>query len=677
MRRHGTLSATAGVLWLCATVAGCVQGFGLHQRDHSHTKSGEVAVDRAPSEKNRVSGNRSDVRHASFLDTEPTPPDAPVRPSQGVLTVPETPSPEKVPLPLGIPADESPGNADPTDAAKPSFSGKGEKSITLHVDDLDVRKALEILSRQADMSILVSPGVSGNVTLDLRDKTADEILQAVARLCRLKIQRVNDMIFVTARSESPEGEDGRLPVRVYHLNYVKSADVEAMIEPLLSPRGTISRSPDSEVGIKTDAEKAGGNAMAGGDVVIVQDYKNVLKAIDRVVAQIDVQPVQVLIEAVIVSVKLKKGMELGVNFALLDGAQNALGVMGSGAAINAAAGFNPASVIGDVTNVLTNGTDNETTIGTEPTEIKNSTTSTSELSTSGLMRSGFATNDNGVKFGWTGRNTTGFIKALEGMGETKVLACPRLLVLNKQRAEIQLGDRLGYKTITQTQTSTVEKVEFMDVGTLLRIRPFISSDGMIRMEIHPERSSGHLDVRDVPQTNTAQVTTNVLVPDGATIVIGGLMDYEIQMDYEGLPFLSRLPWIGSLFRETTTKRQKKELIVILTPHIWRTDMPGRLNHLGQPRSLGLESRVSTLPKATGDDPPSLFVIPPQSTPSDITPPPRIRLGHVKPKRQTPADFYALPRTCPERILEVLPPDEDVIPIAPLPETPFLYFDETF
>ncbi|MCD4728415.1 MAG: hypothetical protein K8R46_12180, partial [Pirellulales bacterium] len=569
------------------------------------------------------------------------------------------------------------GNADPTNAAKPSFLGKGEKPITLHVDDLDVRKALEILSRQADMSILVSPGVSGNVTLDLRDKTADEILQAIARLCRLKIQRVNDMIFVTARSESPEGEDGRLPVRVYHLDYVKSADVEAMIEPLLSPRGTISRSPDSEVGIKTDAEKAGGNAMAGGDVVIVQDYENVLKAIDRVVAQIDVQPVQVLIEAVIVSVKLKKGMELGVNFALLDGAQNALGVMGSGAAINAAAGFNPASTIGDVANVLTNGTDNETTIGTEPTEIKNSTTSTSELSTSGLMRSGFATNDNGVKFGWTGRNTTGFIKALEGMGDTKVLACPRLLVLNKQRAEIQLGDRLGYKTSTQTQTSTVEKVEFMDIGTLLRIRPFISSDGMIRMEIHPERSSGHLDVRDVPQTNTAQVTTNVLVPDGATIVIGGLMDHEIQMDYEGLPFLSRLPWIGSLFRDTTTNRQKKELIVILTPHIWRPDMPRRLNHLGHPRSLGLESRVSTLPKATGDDPPKLFAIPPQSTPSDITPPPRIRLGHVKPKRQTPSDFYALPRTCPEGVMEVLPPDEDVIPIAPLPETSFPYSDETF
>lgn len=645
MRRHGTLSATAGVLWLCATVAGCVQ---VHQRNQAPIKTVQEAEKRAPSEKNRVvSGNHADVRHAGFLDTEPTPPNAPIRPSPHVSMIPT--SPEEMPLPQGVPAENPSGMADPTYSVKPPTTAGGEKLITLHVDDLDVRKALEILSRQADMGILVSPGVSGNVTLDLRDKTADEILQAIARLCRLKIQCVNGMIFVTARSESPEGEDGNLPVRVYHLDYVKSADVQAMIEPLLSPRGTISSSPDSEVGIEPDVEKAGGNAMAGGDVVIVQDYENVLKAIDRVIAQIDVQPLQVLIEAVIVSVKLNKGMELGVNFALLDSAQNTLGVVGSGAAINAATGFPPASVI----------------------------TSAGKLA--GTTGAGFSEVANGLKFGFVADNTTSFIRALESLGETKVLACPRLLVLNKQRAEIQLGDRLGYKTSTQTQTSTVEKVEFMDVGTLLRIRPFISSDGMVRMEIHPERSSGHLDTNDVPQTNTAQVTTNVLVPDGTTIVIGGLMDYEIQVDYVGLPFLSRLPWIGSLFRETTTKRQKKELIVILTPHIWRPDMPRRLNHLGPPRSLGLESRVSTLPKATGDDPPGLFVIPPQSTPSDISPPPRIRLGHVKPKRQTPSDFYAIPRPAPEGpvgMIEFLPPGENVIPFAPLSDTPHFYIDET-
>ncbi|NLF08194.1 MAG: hypothetical protein GX594_09475 [Pirellulaceae bacterium] len=583
----------------------------------------------------------------------------------------ELPSPpEEIPVPRGLPEAAAPAASVPTYSDRPSPSGGGEKLITLHVDDLDVRKALEIISRQTGTSILVSPGVSGAVTLDLRDKTADEVLNAIARLCRLSIQRADDIVFVTAESEVPEGLDGKLPVRVYHLNYMRSTDVESMVKPLLSPRGTISCSPDSDVGIKSDADKAGGNAMAGGDIVIVQDYENVLKAIDRVIAQIDVQPTQVLIEAVIISVKLNKGMEMGVNFALLDDAQNTLGVVGSGMALNAAAGFNPASVIGNLKsesdNLLSSTLESKTTSGTAPTEIKNTLTNKMETSSSGLMRSGYATNDRGVKFGWTGNNTTGFLKALETMGDTKVLACPRLLVVNKQRAEIQLGDRLGYKTLTQTQTSTTEKVEFMDTGTLLRLRPFISSDGMIRMEIHPERSSGFLDINDVPQTNTAQVTTNVVVPDGATIVIGGLMDNEVQVEYQGLPFLSRLPWIGSLFRDTVTKRQKKELIVILTPHIWRPETPERLNHIGPPRALGLESRVSTLPKATGDDPPELFAIPPGARPSDITPPPKTGIGQAKPKRQTPSDFYALPRPAPAQGPEA--EGEVIISDAPFPES---------
>ena len=680
-RHHNNNFAKLIVLWLCAGMAGCVQGLGSRTLSPATTPIEETAPNRAATTPNADTEHQSSVQQAGYVeDMASALSDRVKQAVPSGLEFPEAAAAptasEVVPAPKAVPAELPSEKSAPSFSVKPSNTIGGGKLISLHIDNLDVRKALEILSRQSGMSIVVSPGVSGNVTMDLRDKTAVEILNAIARLCRLKVQNINDIVFVTAESEMPEGEDGKLPVRVYHLDYVRSSDVELMIKPLLSPRGTISSSPDSEVGIKSDGEQAGGNAMAGGDTVIVQDYENVLKAIDGVVAQIDVQPIQVLIEAVIVSVKLNKGMELGVNFALLDGAQNALGVMGSGAAINAAAGFNPASVIGDVGNLVTNGTDFSTTTGTDPTEIANEITSTSEQTTSGMMRGGLAANEGGMKFGWTGRSTTGFIKALESMGDTKVLACPRLLVVNKQRAEIQLGDRLGYKTNTQTQTSTTEKVEFMDIGTLLRLRPFISSDGMIRMEIHPERSSGHLDIRDVPQTNTAQVTTNVMVPSGTTIVIGGLMDNEVTVGYEGLPFLSRLPWIGSLFRDTITSRQKKELIVILTPHIWRPDAPGRLNFLGKPESLGLESRVSTLPKATGDDPPSLFVIPPDAKPADITPPPITRIGHIRPKRQTPSDFYALPRTCPDPCVEP-PPLGDMMPDAPLPESVYPFPDEMY
>ncbi len=446
--------------------------------------------------------------------------------------------------------------------------------ITLHVDDLDVRKALEMLSREAGVNILVSPGVSGKVTINLRNKTLYEILSVLADLCHFVVRREQDVIFVTTPAEVRAGEEDELPVRVYHLNYVKSNDLEAMIKPLLSKRGTMSCSPESGVGIKGDSEDTGGNSMAGGEILVVQDYEQVLRTVDHVVAQIDVQPNQVLIQAVILQVTLDKNAELGVNFALLDGviggAAQSLGTMGTGAAINAAAGFTPAQV----------------------------------LTTGGKLVEGFAEDTNGLKFGFVSSNVTGFIDALEKLGDTKVLACPRLLVLNKQRAEIQLGDRLGYQTATQTQTSTVQEVQFMDVGTLLRLRPFISSDGVIRMEIHPERSSGHIDEAGVPQTHSTQVTTNVMVPNGATIVIGGLMDNEVKKDWQGLPLLSRLPWIGFLFRHTADSTVKKELIVILTPHVWQPETPQSLNRVGCPFNLGTDPWAGQRPCVDPNDGPS-------------------------------------------------------------------------
>lgn len=501
---------------------------------------------------------------------------------------------EVVPLPQGTPAEGQAGVATP---------GK-EPLITLHVDNLEVSKVMELVSRQAKiLNILVSPGVSGTVTLDLRDKTVDETLRIIANQCRLSVRREKDVIYISTLAESRQIEEDDMPVRVYRLNYVKSTDVEKMIKDLLSKNGKFSASPDSDVGLASDVTqagekskdvKAGGNSMAGGEVIVVQDYEQILKKVDRIVAEIDVQPVQVLIEAVIVSVRLNKEMELGVNFALLDGAGKAVGVVGDGAAINAAAGFTPASV----------------------------------LAAGGLLKgnslSGTAEAVPGLKFGFVDKSTTGFLRALETVGETKVLACPRLLVLNKQRAELHLGDKLGYATTTQTQTSTVQTIQFQEVGTQLRLRPFVSSDGMIRLEVRPERSSGLIDANGIPQVNSAQVTSNVIVPDGATIVIGGLMESEVDSQWQGIPFLSRLPWVGYLFRHTDDTVTKKELVVILTPRIWRPNCPEGLNYVGYPRTLNLEKRLTQTPAAEQRDGPSLY---------ELTAPPAAPIG---PLRDPPA-----------------------------------------
>jgi type II secretory pathway component GspD/PulD (secretin) len=120
--------------------------------------------------------------------------------------------------------------------------------------------------------------------------------------------------------------------------------------------------------------------------------------------------------------------------------------------------------------------------------------------------------------------------------------------------------------LTVTQTSTVENIQFLNVGTLLRIRPFVTPDGMIRMEVHPERSTGDV-VDGIPRTRTNEITTNVMVPNGCTVVLAGLIEEEDVVSLDGVPGLSRLPYLGPFFRREKVTTRRKELVVTLTPRI--------------------------------------------------------------------------------------------------------------
>ncbi len=446
----------------------------------------------------------------------------------------------------------------------------GQNPVYCHLDDIDIRQALEMASRGTGYNIIVSPNITGKITANLSGLGPEQAIDAIVQLGHLVTTRANGVLYVYTADEAKAAaeREGRLPVRVYHLNYVRAIDIEKLIKPLLSKDGKMSTSAPSQQGITTgnpfggapgqpgmagspssgampppSAQSTptpgtgvtGGDSMAGGDVMIVRDQEPILRMIDTIVAQVDVQPAEVLIEAEIISVELDKEHELGVNFAVLDLSGRALGVVGNGGLLNAAVGFGPAALVSGGHVVGTN------------TE-------------------GFAANEHGVKFGFIGDNVTGFIRALSAVGKTDVLACPRVLVLNKQLAELQLGQQLGYTTLTQNFTSTIQQVDFLNVGTLLRVRPFITSDGMVRMEIHPERSSGQI-INNIPQTNTTQVTTNVMVRDGTTIVIGGLMDSEDNDNMFGVPGLCNWPVIGALFRQHQHSTIKKELIVLLTPRV--------------------------------------------------------------------------------------------------------------
>ena len=456
---------------------------------------------------------------------------------------------------------------------KASNANVGAGSVELHFPDIDVRKLLEVFSRRERMNLLVSPNVAGTISIDIDGVTRDQALQAIMTLAKLEARRDNGVIFIyTAEEFAKDNLDRRKRLtRVYRLNYVRANEIMEMIQPFLSTTGKAASTPASAEGIDENANFAaglpvaggggsgagggggrstGGNTLSGDDVLIVQDFPENLDLVDNMVSRLDVMPKQVLIEAVIIRVDLTNGQNLGANFGVVDNMRRTLAVVGNGTTLASAGGFTPLKVL----------------------------TAGGSLQPNTAFDNGVNSNY-GLSFGFIGGNLSAFIAAVETMGKTDILATPRLLVLNKQRAEIQLGNRLGFATVVTNLTSTVQQIQFLNTGTLLRLRPFISEDNMIRMEIHPERSTGALNSAGIPQTNTARMTTNVIVPNGATLVIGGLIENEDDVTQSGFPILGRLPLVGAAFRNRTQALTKSEVVILLTPRIWSPADPEGLNCL--------------------------------------------------------------------------------------------------
>src|SRR5690606_34789944 len=177
----------------------------------------------------------------------------------------------------------------------------------------------------------------------------------------------------------------------------------------------------------------------------------------------------------------------------------------------------------------------------------------------------------GLRLGFVNSDIAVFISALESITDTTVLANPKVLALNKQKGEVIVGRKDGYLTTTVTESAAVQTVEFLDTGTRLIFRPFIGDDGYIRMEIHPEDSSGGLSDANLPFKITTEVTSNVMVKDGQTIVIGGLFREESTTSKGQVPFLGNLPLAGPLFRRQRDRSVREEVIILLTPHIVKND----------------------------------------------------------------------------------------------------------
>lgn len=502
-----------------------------------------------------------------------------------------------------------------TAVASDVAAGQTSGLISLDLRDMEIADALKFLAKKANLNIIPTNKVTGRVTLMVNDVPLQDVFDLMVRSNNLAYEKKGDIYNVMTEDEYRQ-YFGRLfsdkrQVKVFHLSYAIPEQVFTILENFKSSIGKVYVEPESGMVMVMDApsrmadiEKAlaamekktllrifdlkYANAKEVAEQLkhqldikkvgtvradprtnqlIVQTFEDRMADIEKLVKGLDQKTREVLINARIIKVNLSNDTSKGVEW---EGLFN-LGMKGAMFYL----GSTPFSVVNPVT---TAGTFVSRKDQADIFRAKNSMGSYPfSGTTSNLAGSVKDTGSESLHIGTIGRNDFDvLIKYLQTIGQTKILSCPQIAVINNQEAKIHVGERQAFVTTSttsgQTSTTVSESVTFVDVGVQLSVTPTINDDGFVTMKIKPEISSvvdtlTSASNNKIPIIDTAVADTSVMVKEGTTIMIGGLTREEEVEDYRGMPFFGRLPLLGGIFSTKTKTKIRAELLVLLTPRI--------------------------------------------------------------------------------------------------------------
>ena len=350
--------------------------------------------------------------------------------------------------------------------------------------------------------------------------------------------------------------EGKGKINVYYLKNANAEDIAKLMQAL------VSRLPTAQTGGTAQAQPAGPAAILEGTVTITADKAtNSLiivgspgdyETIRDVIQKLDIRRRQVYVEAAIIEMSLSKSLDIGFEFAYAD-----------------------PSINSTTTNQTTPlGGTNFGNIGTVASQGPAGLAALNGL-VAAAVKGSFVYN--GAQF----LNVTMLIHALQANGDVNVLSTPNLLTTDNQKAEIMVGQNIPFVT-GQTQnaatggTAILTSVDRKDVGITLKITPQITSDDSVRLDIYEEISAvittPGLNVNVVgPSTSKRAASTTVVVKDGQTMVIGGLITDNVNITSSSVPLLGDIPILGWLFKTKSTSVDKTNLMIFITPYIIKNE----------------------------------------------------------------------------------------------------------
>jgi type IV pilus assembly protein PilQ len=442
-------------------------------------------------------------------------------------------------------AASSPAQAPAPAAAAPApAAGKytGEP-VSVNLKDVDLRDFFRLIHEISGLNVVLDPAVKGSLTIVLDEVPWDQALDIVLQNNSLDKQLSGNVLRIATRATlKSEAEAQRdlekaqaeavAPVTVTRvLSYGKAATMKDTLKKFLSARGDILSDDRS-------------------NQLIIRDIPSVIPVIDNLIHQLDRKSQQVEIEARVVSATRSFARDIGTELGFAGTTTSGRNLFGGAPQVGASPG--PINTIPPPPLVVV------------PTSGSGGTASGLPLATS-LNASGPTSG-----FGFSHRSPNFaidfFITAAEAKGVGKLLSKPKVITQNNEKATVKQGTKIPIQT---TINNTIS-VQFIDAVLKLEVTPQITAEGTVFMDVLVENTQidqGIPRVQGIPALDTQSAETKVLVADGGTVVIGGIIVSTQRVDVTEVPLVGSLPIIGHLFRRTNVNTQSQELLFFLTPRI--------------------------------------------------------------------------------------------------------------
>lgn len=411
------------------------------------------------------------------------------------------------------------------------------RPMTLNFQDISVRAALQIIAGYNDFNLVTSDSVTGNITLRLDGVPWDQALDVVLRIKGLD-KRMDGSILMVAPAEelaAREAKDLKAKQQVedleplyseyIRLNYAKAENFADLLKTdrnsIITARGSVS------VDQRTNT-------------LLVKDTVKSIENIRRMIETLDIPVQQVVIESRMVTVRDNVTEDLGVRWGFSDQGSS-VGISGSleGAeGIYNATSTTNAPSISDRLNVNLPITNPAASIGLHIAKLANGTLIDLELS------------------------------ALEEENKGEIIASPRIIAANQQKARIEQGTEIPY---TESASSGATTVSFKKAVLSLEVTPHITPDNKVILDLIITQDTRGDTVQtgtgEAVSIDTQEIQTQVLVENGQTVVLGGIFQQQIINTTSKVPILGDIPYVGRLFKTTSEFNEKRELLIFVTPKI--------------------------------------------------------------------------------------------------------------